>query len=153
MLPKFSFLKPFFAALLVGGLIFYSQAFPLKKLRETFLRVLKPLMITATAGKEFLGNYPVDDFSEASFASLRFEIEKLKEENALFKKALRFKEENALELKGARVVLYLKSFGQESLLIDQGKNSVIRENDWAVDKDGMVLGRILEAGEDFSKIN
>lgn len=153
MFRRTALLKIIFSALLFGVLIFYSGSRPVAKVGEISFFLLKPLIYAASAGKNILGLSEQEIFPEGVVNAFRFELEKLKEENEFLRKALHFKDSTGVTLRGAEVLLYSVDIGKEYMIVNQGKESGIKEGDLAVDELGVLLGRIFEAGADFSKIS
>ena len=153
MFRRAAFIKVVFSALLLGVLIFYSGSSPVAKIREISLFFLKPLMAAAGAGKNILGLSEQSVFPDEVGGAFRFEIERLKEENESLKKVLHFRDDTGVTLRGAEVLLYSVDSGKEYMIVNQGKDAGVKEGDLAMDEFGVLLGKVFEAGADFSKIS
>ena len=153
MFRRAAFIKVVFSALLLGVLIFYSASSPVAKIREISFFFLKPMIWAAGMGKNILGLSGTGVFPEDMVSVFRFEIEKLKEENESLKKALRFKDDTGVTLRGADVLLYSVDIGKEYMIVNQGNDAGVKEGDFVVDELGVLLGRVFEVGVDYSKVS
>lgn len=137
---------------LLGALIFFNELLGIKNLAFGLIR---PLLETVRWVNEFggLSQEELKFFEQSERQkTIVFELEQLKSENAVLKKALSFKEENKLSLKGARVIFYSQELGKEFLLIDQGKEAGVKVGDLVVDAEQIFMGMIKEMGNGFAKV-
>ncbi len=137
---------------LLGALIFFNEFLGIKSF---IIRMMRPFLGTVMWVNGFGGpNQKEVKLIEQDEHQkvLVFELEQLKLENAVLKKALFFKEENKLSLKGARVIFYSQELGKEFLLIDQGKEAGVKLGDLVVDAEQIFMGVVKEAGDGFAKV-
>lgn len=148
--------KKFFSILIalvfLGVFIFFNEFLGIKSF---VFRLMKPFLETVRWVNEF-GGPSQEEFKTLARnqqqKALIFELEQLKLENAVLKKALFFKEENKLSLKGARVIFYSQELGKEFLLVDQGKEAGVKVGDLVVDAEQVFAGVIKETSDDFAKV-
>ena len=142
-----NFLRLVGAAILLGALIFLSGSSALTKVRNVIITGLKPLM-------QLIRNDKVLDATsdDTKIKTLVFENEKLKEENARLKRVLDFGKTSKFSVSGADVLLYLKEFDREYIIINAGADKGIKEGDWVIDSERILVGTVFEAGGGYSKI-
>lgn len=143
----------------VGILIFFSNTGPIKNIRSFIVWSFGPFMKMAgklrnAAGLNAFWRQNLEKIVEENqrFKTTQFEVEKLRIENSILKKTLSFKEEKKVSLKGLRVLFYAQELGKEFLLVDQGEDGGIQRGDLVVDAQGLILGKISEAGKETAKV-
>lgn len=145
-------LKLIFPLLILGALIFFADFAPARMVRNAVWALVRPIagIVTAAPGK-----IAEEQGAETNgrLAAALFEIEELRLRMKELEKALRFKEESRLPLEGARVVFHLKELGQEYLLIDRGGKDGVREGDLALASNRVMVGRVYEVEDSFSKVS
>lgn len=143
--------KMIVALALLGVLIFFNEPLGIKNL---VFRLTRPLFRVAMWVNGLGLNQEEVNLREEN-ERLRvnlFELEQLKSENLVLKKALSFKEVSKLSLKGAKVIFYSQESGKEFLIIDQGKEAGIKAGDLVIDEEQVFMGVIKEVGEGFAKV-
>lgn len=146
------FLKIIIALILLGTLISFNEFLGIKSFA---FKSMRPFLETVRWVNKFSGSSPEElkILKEQQYVkAIVFASEQLKMENAVLKKALSFKEENKLFLKGGRVIFYSQELGKEFLLIDQGQETGIRIGDLVVDAEQMFIGVVKETGDGFAKV-
>lgn len=141
-----------FATILLGVLIFFSERIIVLRVRSLSFTLLRPVFFGAMHLRDIFfheGQGPLDAEGEKV---LRFEVERLEEENASLKETLLFQEEKKVPLKGVHVIFYGKEFGKEFLIIDQGRKNGIHSGKFVIQGNGILVGRIGEAGETYAKV-
>ncbi len=139
---------------LLGGLIFSGEKWPVSFLREKVVSSLVPLMrVTLTLGNLIDARDKAAIERVGKTESLTLEVEKLRETNQALKKLLSFKEESGFSIKGARVLLYFRELGGEVLVIDQGRDAGVKKGDLVIDENRLLVGVVSEAGGNISKIS
>lgn len=148
-----------FMVALIGLLTFFSDIKPVVALRDRVIKIAQPVFLLGTNMKNFVfsllgksGNNDTALEREEAIQVTAFQLETMAEENERLKDALEFKKGKDVSLKGARILLYLREFGHEMLLIDQGKDGGVREGDRVVDSRGVLVGTVLEALENSAKV-
>ncbi|QQG45149.1 MAG: rod shape-determining protein MreC [Candidatus Sungiibacteriota bacterium] len=158
MMRRGQIIKVVAAVILLGLLIFFSNAGFAKSIRMGIVLIFRPLMKISQAvrgtslklsDKEVLDLVKENQRLKASL----FDAEKLKLENESLKKALGFKETVAPRLRGARVLLHARELGKELLVVDHGENSGIKKGMLVTDSNRMLVGRVFEAGPNIAKIS
>ena len=148
-----------FIVTLIGLLTFFSNAGPVVVLRDRVVKIAKPIFSVGMNMKDFV--FSVLGKSDESntltqegeaFQAIHFQLETIAAENERLKNALEFKKEKGVTIKGARVLVYAREFGHESLLIDQGKNAGVHEGDIVVDAQGVLVGTVREALENSAQV-
>ena len=87
--------------------------------------------------------------------TLQLELDKfkpLKEENDKLRKAFDFKTKERVSLIGAQVIAFTPSAWHRSALINKGKDQGIKKGMFAIDESGNLLGKIIEANNNFSRL-
>lgn len=143
-MARFPVIKIVFAVVLLGLLIFFSNARAVKVLRESMLVLSKPLRRAA-------GEFRPEAEPQFILADMA-ELAELRRQNLALKNALGFKEERGINLRGARVLTYGQEFGKEFLLIDQGTAAGIQKNDLALDENRFFVGKVAEVYAEFSRV-
>lgn len=144
-------------ALLLGS-IFFSHLPPVRFVSAVAAEIVMPILRLGAPFTERLRFAYVPEEIAAilkenqSLYAAKFESERIREENEELRRALGFSKSVNLELIGADVMLYSQELGDEFLLINQGESKDIARGDIAVTQDGMLVGRVREAGRKFSKI-
>lgn len=148
-----------FIVTLIGLLTFFSDVGPVAALRDRVIKMVKPIFSVGmnmrnfaffVLGKSDEGTTLTEEGT--AFQAIRFQMETMSAENERLKDALEFKKEKDATFKGARVLVYVREFGHESLLIDQGKDAGLREGDIVVDARGVVVGTVREALENSAQV-
>ena len=73
-------------------------------------------------------------------------------ENQRLKKAFDFKEEKGINLKGAEVIAFLPSNWRRVIIVNIGKDNNIKKGQLAIDRDGNLLGKVLEVKKHSCRI-
>lgn len=79
--------------------------------------------------------------------------EELSAENERLREALEFKKREEKKLVGADILMYGKELGREFLLINKGTSDGIVNGGIAYDANGLVVGVVKEAAQEFAKIS
>jgi len=91
-------------------------------------------------------------YEKAILEAKNFELQELKKENLLLKKALKLQEERKKRIILAKTIFASPFNFNPSFLIDKGKKAGLKEGDIVLLNEKIVIGRIKEVKEDFSKV-
>lgn len=80
------------------------------------------------------------------------ELYYLKSENERLRKALQFYESRKINLTGADIVSFDPSSWRRTVILNAGKNKGVTEGLYAVDDEGWLIGKIIDAGDNFSRL-
>lgn len=152
-MSKTLIIKIIIVAVLLGGLIFSSERWPVSFFREKTVSSLIPWMRITLTLENLIGardQAVIERIGKTE--SLIFEVEKLREANQALRKLLNFKEESDFSIKGARVLLYFKELGGEALMIDRGRDLDIEKGDLVIDENRLLVGVVAEVYDNISKI-
>ena len=92
-------------------------------------------------------------YQKALFEAKSFELEKLKKENSLLKEALKIKEKFQKKIILANVIGVSPFNLNPCFLIDKGKKDEIEEGDIVLLNEKIVIGKVKEVKENFSKVS
>lgn len=145
--------KIIFAAILLGLLIFFSRTDFFAGTFGKATLALKPIAEAASRLRLGLSGDSELAGENQRLIAENFELEALREENRSFRKALDFKEEKKIPLRGARVMYYGQEVGREFIIADQGLGAGIKKGDLAVDGNGFFVGIVESSREDTSRVD
>lgn len=147
-------IKIIMVAVLLVGLIFSSERWPVSFFREKTVSSLIPWMRVTLTSENLIGardQAAIERIGKPE--SLILEVEKLREANQALRKLLNFKEESNFSIKGARVLLYFKELNGEALMIDRGRDFDIEKGDLVIDENRLLVGVVAEVYDRISKIS
>ena len=148
--------------ILLGLLIFFRDSTAMRSLRSSLLTGIAPMMrsvlgirqsVARLGMPEGTGGATAERNSEEQRAQTEARMQALQKENDRLRTALGFKEKNKLNIKGSSVLFYGQEFGNEFLLIDQGKNQGIEQDQLVIDAAGILVGKVSDAEDSFAKIS
>ncbi|TSC77374.1 MAG: hypothetical protein G01um101433_632 [Parcubacteria group bacterium Gr01-1014_33] len=152
-----TFIQFVFLLALIAAIIFFGKKGGAEKAQELLVKVGAPFMRASRNAGEYI-HFLSPRTNEGSAGNdtqelrmLRMERDQLREENENFRALLDITDKK-IPLKGARVLLFLRDFGGEFLLIDAGAQNGINMGDNVVDEKGFYVGTIVELGRTSAKI-
>jgi rod shape-determining protein MreC len=80
------------------------------------------------------------------------QLEHLKEENEQLRQALDFKKEKKASIIGTDIIAFDPSSWRRIVFINVGRTSGVSEGSYAVNEKGYLVGRILEARDNYSRL-
>lgn len=80
------------------------------------------------------------------------ELEYLKLENTVLKQALQFKTDRNVALVGVQAISFDPSNWRRVITLDAGKSSGLKVGQYALDEQGMLVGRVVEAAQSYSRL-
>lgn len=158
MAKNYYFFKLILVFTLLTGFIFFAYSLPVRFVRTGAAEIVMPVLrLGASLTERLRFSYVPDNIAailkeNQNLYAVKFDFERIREENEELRRTLKFSKITELELIGADVMLYSQEFGDEFLFINQGEGGGIMRGDIAVTQDGMLVGSVKEAGRKFSKI-
>jgi len=151
--------------LFVALLLAYSIGL-LKPLESLIARITEPIhsvfYSTSSSIKFWTDNFFEPKLLQTQNQALQLQLVKLQAqlndyqdlalENERLKNILDYQATSAWDSVLAKVIGQLETNGQVYLLINQGSNSGLSKNQFVLDENGRLLGEILEASSNFSKV-
>jgi cell shape-determining protein MreC len=144
-----NFVKLLLVAILLGLLLFLGNTKLGLMSREGVLRLIRPLTQTGFNLRQTWS--PAE--KSISTPATNVELEELRSENQLLRRALRLSEQNSLPPRGANVTHYRLELRKEFLFIDKGMRAGIKRGDLAIDQQGFLVGLIEETYQDMSRVS
>lgn len=142
----------------VGLFILFGQSRIVFALRAIPIRIFSPIFGPISRVRAswniLLGSDQPFGFEDVGRLQASLVVaEELSAENELLRAALEFKKREEKKLVGAEVLMYGKELGREFLLINKGINDGIINGSIAYDANGLAVGIVKEAAQDFAKIS
>lgn len=154
---KKNIIKTALAVLILGVIIFSARTGVIKNIKGRVFRIFRPVAELVVRLKNIsLWSRDAEKTireKDLRIRTLEFKLHQAEQENQTLAKVLNFKNQGKFNLRGVRTVFYGKELGREFLILDSGQKDGLRVADLVIDENRVLLGKITEVEDDFSKVD
>ena len=153
-----SLIKIFGIVIGIGLLIFLGRMQRGGILQDVAIKIARPLFFVSARIQNFLrlSRPALEEEQKREDRALAARdaamYDQVRRENGELRALFLFKDKKENALLGAHILLYMREFGKEFLLIDQGERAGVRDGDKAVDAQGFLVGTVRESSKDNAKV-